>query len=221
MNGYARKETLKINVSNKPEDTELLYLLEGALDIDLSGQTAHMKKVDIFVIYANKRHSFCGSKDMLYARLMIDYQLISDIFQTVNIIFWCDSTREDNECYAELRSVIHKLLNHYLNIRGGVADFGHIALCYQVMDLLSVHFLVQTADRETMDDKDRFEERLLLINNFIRANYQQPISLKELSEKLFLSNGYLSRFFKKNYGMSFAEYLTNIRLYHAVDELIP
>lgn len=73
---------------------------------------------------------------------------------------------------------------------------------------------------ENGDDNDKFDERIQQINNYIRANYSQPISLKELSEKLYLSNGYLSRFFKRNYGMNFAEYLTNIRLFHAVDELL-
>ncbi len=47
-----------------------------------------------------------------------------------------------------------------------------------------------------------------------------PISIKDLSEKLYLSNEYLSGFFKKNYGMSFTEYLTNIRLYHSEDEIL-
>ena len=138
----------------------------------------------------------------------------------MNIIFWCDSTRSDNQRYDELRAAMKKLLNHYLSTQGGVSNFGHIALCYRVMDLLSVHFLVKSGDKEKLNDFDKFEDRISQINNYIRANYAQPISMKELSEKLYLSNGYLSRFFKKNYGMSFAEYLTNIRLFHAVDDLL-
>lgn len=85
---------------------------------------------------------------------------------------------------------------------------------------MALHFLVQTGDKENITDKDRFEDRILQINNYIRSNYAQNYSLKDLSEKLYLSIGYLSRFFKKNYGMSFAEYLTNIRLYHAVEDLL-
>ena len=79
---------------------------------------------------------------------------------------------------------------------------------------------MQTADKENVDEGEKFDDRIQQINHYIRANYNQQISLKELSEKLFLSNGYLSRFFKKNYGMNFAEYLTSIRLCHAVDELL-
>ena len=106
-----------------------------------------------------------------------------------------------------MRETLKKLLNHYLSTRGGVANFGHIALCYQVMDLLSSYFLVRTGDRHLEDGADRFENRLSQINNYIRANYNQSISLNDLASQLYLSVGYLSRFFKKNYGMNFAAYL--------------
>jgi beta-xylosidase/AraC-like DNA-binding protein len=227
MSAYTKKEKLKIEVLSTREerehfhqDIELLFVLEGALEVRIGEQAVHMKEEDLLVVNANKKHSLKGTEDILFARLFITYQLVSDIFESMNIIFWCDSTRSDNQRYDELRTAMKQLLNHYLSAQGGVANFGHIALCYRVMDLLSVHFLVKSGDREGLDDFDKFEERITQINNYIRANYAQPISMKELSEKLYLSNGYLSRFFKKNYGMSFAEYLTNIRLFHAVDDLL-
>lgn len=224
---YQRKEKLKISVLNDvavPEhfhqDVELLYILEGTMDVMVGEKKTYLKQSDILVINANKRHSYHGTEDTLFVILSIEYQLFSDIFQSDDIIFWCDSTRDSSDKFDDLRKTLNRLLNHYLSVRGGVANLGHIALCYQVMDLLSVNFLVRTSDKESRTEQDRFEDRILQINNYIRAHYNQPISLKELSEKLFLSNGYLSRFFKKNYGMSFAEYLTNIRLYHAYDELV-
>ncbi len=227
MSAYTKKEKLKIEVLNTREerehfhqDIELLFVLEGALEVRIGEQVISMKEEDLFVVNANKKHSLKGTEDILFARLFITYQLVSDIFESMNIIFWCDSTRSDNQRYDELRAAMKELLNHYLSTRGGVSNFGHIALCYRVMDLLSVHFLVKSGDKEKLDDFDKFEDRISQINNYIRANYAQPISMKELSEKLYLSNGYLSRFFKKNYGMSFAEYLTNIRLFHAVDDLL-
>jgi len=225
--GYSRKEKLKIRIWDTKEerehfhqDIELLYVLEGTLRVTMGEQKTELGAEDILVINANKKHGLRGTDDILFAKLSISYELVSDIFQSVNIIFWCDSTKDDHAGYDELRNAMKKLLNHYLNENGATTSFGHISLCYRIMDILSVNFLVRAADREGMSEKDRYENRILQINNYIRANYSQPISLKELSEKLFLSNGYLSRFFKKNYGMSFAEYLSNIRLYHAVDELL-
>lgn len=227
MEQDTRREKLNVSVLNEVDerehfhqDIELIYVLEGSLNVEIGKQTTKMKEEDVLVINANKKHLLSASDDILYMQLMISYQLVSDIFQSIDVIFWCDSTKDENDRYDELRKVLRILLNHYLETHGNVANFGHIALCYRVMDILSMYFLVQTTDRENMDEKDKFEERLLQINNYIRANYNQPISLKDLADKLYLSNGYLSRFFKRNYGMSFAEYLTNIRLFHAVDDLL-
>ncbi len=109
-----------------------------------------------------------GQPGHFFARLYITYQLVSDIFESTDIIFWCDSTKGDTDRYREMRETLKKLLNHYLSTRGGVANFGHIALCYQVMDLLSSYFLVRTGDRHLEDGADRFENRLSQINNYIR-----------------------------------------------------
>lgn len=231
MDDYKRKEKLRVqvlnNISKKEhfhQDIELLYVLEGEMNVSLGEHQVHMKPEDILVINANKKHSFQASENILYAKLSIDYTLFTDIFHGTNVIIWCDSTKGNHERYEELRHKIKKLLNHHLSNKGEVDNFGHIALCYEIMDFLSVHFLVRKIDKENTGIKDtiedRFEERIDLINNYIRANYMNRISLKELSEKLYLSDAYLSRFFKKNYGMTFAEYLENIRLYHAVDELL-
>lgn len=202
------------------QDIELLYVMEGTLDVTLGEQTIHMQSEDILVVNANKKHSVKGSDNILLAQLMIEYHMVSDVFQSMNVIFWCDSTKDESERYEELRKVLKNLLNQHLSTGGNTASFGYISLCYRVLDMLACYFLVQTADKEFADENDKFDERIQQINNYIRANYNRPISLKELSEKLYLSNGYLSRFFKKNYGMNFAEYLTNIRLFHAVDELL-
>ena len=227
MEQDTRRDKLKLSVLNEVEelehfhqDIELLYVLEGELDVTIGEQTTHMKENDVLVVNANKKHMLSGSEDILYMQILISYNLVSDVFQSIDIIFWCDSTKDESDRYDELRKILRVLLNHYLETHGNTANFGHIALCYRVMDILSMYFLVQAADRENMDDKDKFEDRIVQINNYIRANYNQPISLKDLADKLYLSNGYLSRFFKRNYGMSFAEYLTNIRLFHAVDELL-
>jgi beta-xylosidase/AraC-like DNA-binding protein len=222
MEGYTRKEKLKISVLDYKEegehfhqDIELLYVLEGSIDVSVGDQIIHMASEDILVVNANKKHKLKASENVMYVKLAIGFQLFSDIFHSTNIIIWCDSTKGDNDDYGELRKTIKNLLNHFVSTKG-VDNFGHISLCYQIMDLLSVKFMVKESDRQ----KSTFEDRIQEIDNYIHANYYKQISLNDLSEKLYLSTGYLSRFFKKNYGMNFLEYLNNVRLYHVVDELL-
>ncbi|SFS57061.1 AraC family transcriptional regulator [Paenibacillus sp. 453mf] len=50
------------------------------------------------------------------------------------------------------------------------------------------------------------------IASIIRAEYDQELSLESISERLHYSPNYLSSIFKKEYGMTFTEYLMNYRL---------
>lgn len=227
MDTNGRRERVKLHIYNKTDgiehfhqDIELLYVLEGTLEVTSGEETVHLEAEDIFVLNANKHHMLTGSENVLFLQLSILYQTVSDVLQSGDVIFWCNSTNDKSERYEELRKILKVLLKHYVEMKGDTANFGHIALCYRVLDNLSMYFLVRTSDKEMLDEQDKFDERIRQINNYIRVNYSQPISLKELADQLYLSNGYLSRFFKRNYGMSFAEYLTNVRLFHAVDDLL-
>jgi len=53
------------------------------------------------------------------------------------------------------------------------------------------------------------------IEKEVKANYMNNISLRELSKKLYVNSSYLGQIFKKKYGMSFKDYLTNYRINEA------
>ena len=96
MERHFKQEKLKIEVLNIREerehfhqDIELLFVLEGTLDVAMGEQTTHMQPEDILVINANKRHCLKGSPDILFARLYITYQLVSDIFESTDMGIFC------------------------------------------------------------------------------------------------------------------------------------
>ena len=49
----------------------------------------------------------------------------------------------------------------------------------------------------------------------IKAHYAENISLRELSQKFYLNSAYLGQIFKKKYGQSFKDYLTDFRIKEA------
>lgn len=48
--------------------------------------------------------------------------------------------------------------------------------------------------------------------NYIKLNYSEKISIKEIADQLYLSPNYLSELFKKHTGKTISEYLTEYRL---------
>lgn len=218
---------MKITVSgeNKQEehvhqDIELLYILEGTMDLNIDDKTIALKNEDIFVINSNKKHSFIASDAILIADVPISYQLVSHVCNGVNGRILCDSRKEDNQNYAELRITLKKLLMNMEMYDDKNVDFEYISHYFHMIELLTVHFLMNVSKNEQNVPENKVNERRKLIDSYVQANYNQAIGLKDLSEQLYLSMGYLSRYFKQNYGLSFTEYLMGIRLYYAVDELL-
>lgn len=203
------------------QEIELIYILSGTMVLHVGEQTSLMEAEDICVINANRKHGYTTSEDVLFVRVSVTYQLVSDVFRNEPLFFLCDSTREAGlERYDSLRGCMRLLLDHYLKSRGQRADFHYIALGYELLDVLATEFLMNPPEKKAGEDYDKLDVRIDQINNYIRANYSQPVSLKELSQKLYLSEGYLSRFFKRQYGMSFSDYLSNVRLHHAMEDLL-
>ena len=55
---------------------------------------------------------------------------------------------------------------------------------------------------------------------YIILHYNEPISLKTLAHKVFLSEEYFSRLFKKETGQTFTDYLMSIRMDRAYKLLL-
>ena len=53
----------------------------------------------------------------------------------------------------------------------------------------------------------------------IHARYAENISLRDLSQKFFINSAYLGQIFKKKYGKSFKDYLTDVRIHEAAKML--
>lgn len=58
------------------------------------------------------------------------------------------------------------------------------------------------------------------IEKDLNANYAQNITLKDFAAKYYVNSSYLGQLFRKQYGMSFREYLNNVRINHAASLLL-
>lgn len=228
MYKYINQEKIKLSVNTSINETmhvqpniELIYVLQGEIEITMEDKKTTLQAEDLYIINANKMYQLHTSEDVLFAQITISYELIRDVLKCTDFMFWCDSTKTSLASEAqEVRLLLRKLLDHYVHEQENIANFHHIALCYQLIDYLVMHFLVRTVDRKNDSEEGKFLERINAINEYIGLNYNKALSLQDLSDKLYLSNAYLSRFFKKNMGMNFARYVNGVRLYHAMNDLL-
>lgn len=201
------------------QNLELFYVLTGELKIQIDKSTFLMRQGDILLVNANKRHMVNGNSELLGARFEIDFHLLAEYMESMQLLFWCNSVADKNAAYAELREALDKILNRYFE-KDEKSALDLQALYFQATHILTSNFLVHANDMRLNlnDSQDRL--RVRQIQSYIQANYQSQISLNELAKQLYLSNAYLSKYVKKHMGLTFMEYLNNVRLFHAVDELL-
>ena len=201
------------------QSIEILYVLEGDPEITVQDKLYQAHPEDIIVINANKKHSWRSSEDVLIGCVEIDYRILGDLLGSDRILFWCNSVLNKNAAFDDMRRIMKKIFSQYFEKSG----YGKIVLqsmYFQLLQVLLENFLIQSDDRRFEGERSHDEERISEIVNYIHSNYKKKISLAELSDALYLSVPYLSKYIKKKMGMNFIDYVNSIRLFYAVDDLL-
>lgn len=201
------------------QNPEIFYVLRGNLDIKIDERLYKLSSGDIALINANKRHTVIGNDELLGARFEIDFHLLAEYMGSMQLLFWCNTVADRNHAYSNLRRLLDRILTRYFEKDDKDALYLN-ALYFETLYVLTSNFLVKADDVRLNLEDSQDQMRIRQIQNYVQANYQSQISLNDLADKLYLSNAYLSKYIKKNLGMTFMEYLNNVRLFHAVDELI-
>ncbi|RHT37029.1 helix-turn-helix domain-containing protein [Firmicutes bacterium AM31-12AC] len=201
------------------QNPEMFYVLRGNLDIKIDDKIYKMQSGDIILINANKRHTVIGNEELLGARFEIDFHLLAEYMGSMQLLFWCNTVADRNHAYSNLRRLLDRILTRYFEKDDKSALYLN-ALYFETLYVLTSNFLVKADDVRLNIEDSQDRMRIRQIQNYVQANYQSQISLNDLADKLYLSNAYLSKYIKKNLGMTFMEYLNNVRLFHAVDELM-
>lgn len=202
------------------QDVEILYLLRGTAQILINEESYMLKKGDYILVNANKRHSIKNLEvTTLFARFVIDYSMMTEYLGTNQLLFWCNTVSDKDEAYHSLRVIFDRILT--LFFEGEQEEqFRLRSLFYEVIYLLVSHFMIKTDDIRVQRLGFTNDTRVFEIQNYVQANYQKQLSLNELAQKLYLTPAYLSKYIRKQFGLSFLDYLNNVRLFHALDELL-
>ena len=156
------------------------------------------------------------SEDSLWlCSVLLDYgELLEDLSRDF-ALFWCNSAVTDSGEYKILSGILDEILESYEVSEAG--NYMKKSLYYKLVGCLAEHFLV-TGMSDQWTRKSNFEKEEML--QYMNANYYRPITLKEMADKMYMSETAFSKYFKKIAGMNFVQYMNNIRLHHAIEDLL-
>ena len=211
----------KSNLDHAHKDIEFIYLIKGQLQVNVNNKILQMQSSDFVLINSNDFHSFKSEKDNLFVIIHFNYFELSSLLAQKNLYFSCNSIEHVSSADQELRSNIDELLTAYMK-QGNLSQVQLLEKALKLISTLTLNYLKNRDKSEvnrTFSGKGQ-NERLVEIIEYIQSNYREPITLEEVAGLHYISVPYLSKFFKKQTGVTFSQFLNEIRLAHAVNELI-
>ncbi|ASS96808.1 helix-turn-helix domain-containing protein [Peribacillus simplex] len=200
---------------------EILFVIRGEVEVLVNQDSWRLAENDLLLINANDVHTVKGHEDNVVLLLQIPLGSIEQLYQDIHVCYFdCHSSKEDNGLYLlfdQIRQLLAEILiAHYQEQDGSELEIN--SLIYKLVTLLIRNF------KTTHLGQNRFiemkDERIRDILTFIEKNYRKQMSFEEIAKRQYLSLYYLSRYFKQAVGVSFSQYVKQIRLKSAVHELL-
>lgn len=216
-NPFTRIDTISVQGEFTKKDNEILFLiiLQGELSMELNGQPFTAGNEDVLLAMPSDQFHISGSGTNMVQVIKMKSSFFAQ-GQNEHLGFYvCNSVLDRERDYTPLRRMLAQIA---LNSRyhSSVRLIKTMEMAYSLLYYLNTyHYVLDMNTGET----SRYQTRTSVILSYIEMNYMDDISLEMLARTVYLTPAYLSRFFKKQLGVNFYEYLKKVRLRHAVEEL--
>ena len=199
-------------------DLKLVYVVSGNIILENGPCSYTLKEGSIFVVNDYNMHSMRGITTSNMAIILhLDSRFFSRYNKSIsNCFFVTYKNPVDNIHLSELRNTMARIYSESVNAADGYEE-RCIGMCNSILDFLydecqfftyeSGQFVNNPKANPTLKKKKRMRDLI----NFLYSNYQNPLSLKNLTEKYDLSKYYISHAVKTATGLSFQELLGYIR----------
>lgn len=198
---------------------ELLLVLEGQAHVNMDEQSFVLSEGDVILINSNSIHELFSNN----GAVLIALQLKPELFRfgesaPDNLDFDCNSCVDtDSGRYDGIRWAIARMVTNNVSKQPGL-DYLNYGICYFLLAELVTCFPGGSGD--ISQSRRKYAQRLSAILSYMEEHYAEDFSLSDLAGNLQLSVPYLSKFFSRYMGVKFTQYYTDVKLNHAIQDLI-
>lgn len=213
------KTSSELVPSHWHEHIEVLMILEGIMHLSIHDQEYTLTHNDIFVVNSSDIHSTrtCGHTRILLLQIPHAYiaQYVYD-FSTVRFQeYFCCAALQFSSSFLDMQNQLLALAELFYEKHDGY-ELAFNARLHDFLHTLYLHFSSRVSDSKGQKNTARLREIL----SFIEQHYREPVTLRSAAEAAALNPEYFCRIFKKNTGITFLEYVNQVRLTHIYEELL-
>ena len=201
---------------------ELIYILEGTATVFMNKQKYVLKPKDILVIDSMRLHELVYRKRKATGVLVeISKSYMKKFLPEIEQldIEFCSQQKEGKEAEtARLQQIMEEISLAYRDHARGFM-LKSASLMLELLSILTECFSISSYEVIPGHFISRMEHLGDTIA-YIEENYRRSISLQEAADHVGFSKEYFCRYFKKNSGYSFMDFLSNVRLNHIYQDLL-
>jgi len=209
------------------DEMELLYVLEGELQVGLAREIHTLASRDILIIGGGEVHYFLNNPAKVKSRVAI-LQFGLKLFDSLSPVMGnrrflephiTQGRPEQQPAGSSLNNTLSAMVSEYINKQEGY----QLAMKARLYDLLVT--LLREIPHEACSDIQRRKQlsrlrRLEQVFRFVDENYSTDIGLQDAASVASFSVYHFTRFFKEATGMTFGQYLSGVRIRKAQEYLL-
>lgn len=198
---------------------ELNLVLSGQAQGTVNGKTRTLLPGDILFINSGELHSvdYLHPDDhVLAVTILISYEFILGWFPDYEESFF--DLDQHPEVTDALKNQIRKIGEIYQE-KPAFWELEIAGYLHQLLFLLISRTAVRQTGRHSIQ-KHTATSTMRKAITYINQHYQESITLEDAASHVGFSSAYFSRFFHKNMGITFYQYLNDIRLHYALMDLL-
>ena len=197
---------------------EILIPLYGKFELWINGISKIVSAGNVYIVNSKDIHAINAVKnEKIYKgyALLIDYDYLKMCCSEIDIKFF---QQPDEKINSRLMLTLIEIIRFYDN-KGAYNDIRIRSYCQMLVYILLENLAVDKKGCFKLKDS-KCKDRIVKIIKYIENNYQNDLSLSIIANQFDISEGYLAKIFKDNLNLTVKEYLNQIRLQHAKEDLV-
>ena len=204
-------------------EIEIAYTFEGHALHYIDAQVHEAKPGRLFLVNSRSIHKILSDKNVsgqhgvIAVVLLVNYDFIKTLIPNIDEMYFLPQMDPEGDEIEQMMMEFATYEEKQARLEK-YEDLKLISMIYRLLYLLCTRSLVAKESALPVKNQKNLE-LLRKVMECVKANYASPLTQQDAAELLCFTKEYFSRFFKKNTGMTFKEYLTRYRLNCARKEI--
>lgn len=199
-------------------DVELIYCLEGEVNIRCNHEIVTLKKGQIFTVDFEDIHCMFSDNDNLVIIMHIDMKKLKKPWEYMQYVYFAC---EDNGCQPYQQQPLQQVKNivlaaAFLYTRNGGFPLNQSkSIVNKISDIMLEYFDWFNYINISPNRNDEIRDRFQAISAYCRTNLRRKVTISDLAKSVHINENYLSQFIRKSPYGSFSNMMGYIRCYVA------